>query len=308
MRMSRSKDSPAPMRARVLEFILILIASSVIAALAGYLADRGLVPESYVLPIYVIIVLVGGYLAIRIVNGIIERVVEPTIGVTRARGVKNLFEIVACIILVVLIFAIFGVNITAALIGAGFLGIVLGLAAQQVLGNVFAGLSMLVSKPFEIGDRVTIATASSGWSGSTYAHESQAGGFTGVVHDVGIFFTRIWLDNGIPAVFPNSVVIGAIIVNHSIDTLHTVRVRMDIDKKVDYEQFRSRLLESQKKSDVIDSGRTSVEIVDAGFSTYQVVITVWTRSKSEEPVRTSVVREGMRVLEEISGAKGPKLQ
>jgi len=288
----------------VLEFILTLVASSVVALLARYLADHGVVPEGYVLPIYVIIVLVGGYLAIRIVDGIIERVVEPTIGATRARGVKNLFQVVAAVIMVVFIFAMYGVNLTAALIGAGFLGIVLGLAAQQVLGNIFAGLSMLVSKPFEIGDRVTIATSSYGLTGSTYAHESQTNGFTGVIQDVGIFFTRVLLDNGAPAVFPNSVVVGALIVNHSKVTLRTVRVRMDIERKMDYDGFKSRLLESLKKHDIIDAGKSSVEIVDVGATTYQIVITVWTRSESDEPIRTLLIREGMRVQEEISGSKG----
>lgn len=297
--MSGTKNPTGPMRTRVLEFIIVLIASSAVALIARYLSDDGLVPESYVLPIYVIIVLVSGYLAIRIIDGIIERVVEPTLGVTRAKGVKNLFQVVALIVLAVFVFAMFGVNLTAALIGAGFLGIVLGLAAQQVLGNVFAGLSMLASKPFEIGDRVTIATSSYGLTGSSYAHESQTSGFTGVIQDVGIFFTRVLLDEGTPAVFPNSVMVGALIVKHS-DALRTVRVRMDIDKKIDYDKFKSKFLESQKKYDVVDSEKSSVEIVDVGATTYQIVITAWTRSESQESVRTLLIREGMKVQEELS--------
>jgi small conductance mechanosensitive channel len=300
--MSDSKNPPSMMRARILEFILILLAALVVALLARNLADRGLVPESYILPIYVTIVLVGGYLVIRIVNGIIERVVEPTLGATRAEGVKNLFQVVAGIVLIVFVFAMFGVNLTAALIGAGFLGIVLGLAAQQVLGNIFAGLSMLVSKPFEIGDRVTIATSSYGLTGSTYAHESQASGFIGVIQDVGIFFTRVLLDNGTPAVFPNSVVIGALIINYSKITLRTVRVRMDIDKKMDYDKFKARILESLKKHDTIDARESSIEVVDVGATTYEVVIAVRARSEFEEPVRTLVIREGMKVQEVLSGA------
>jgi len=299
--MSGAKEASGLMRARAIEFILILCASSVVALFARYLADSGRVPESYVLPIYVVITLVGGYLAIRIVNGMIERVVEPALGVTRAKGVKNLFQVLAVIVLAVFVFATLGVNLTAALIGAGFLGIVLGLAAQQVLGNVFAGLSMLVSKPFEIGDRVTIATSSYGLTGSTYAHESQTSGFTGVIQDLGIFFTRVLLDNGTPVVFPNSVVIGALILNHAKDALRAVRVRMDIDKKFDYDKFKSRFLESQKGNTLIDAEKSSIEIVDAGATTYQIVITVWTKSEFDEPIRTLVIREGMKVQDEFSG-------
>lgn len=141
------KGETGPMRRRILEFIFILFAALVAALLVYYLADRGVVSKSYLPLIYAIIVVIGGYLVIRVVNRILARIIEPTFGVTRARGVENLFQVLAAIVIVVFVFAAFGFNLTAALIGAGFLGIVLGLAAQQVLGNIFAGLSMLVSKP-----------------------------------------------------------------------------------------------------------------------------------------------------------------
>lgn len=295
--MKRTTD---PIRSRILEFTVIILAALSAALVVRYMAYLGVVSESFVLPINSVIVLIGGYLVIRIVDRMIERIVGPTLGITRTRGVKNLFQVIAAIILVVFIFAAFGVNLTAALIGAGFLGIVLGLAAQQVLGNIFAGLSLLASKPFEIGDRVKVATSSYGLTGSTYAHESEPSGFTGVVQDVGIFFTHVLLDNGIPAVFPNSVVIGALIINYSKIAIRTVRVRMDLDKKADYDKFKSRLLESLKKYDIIDAERSIVEIIDVGPTTYQVVITVWAKSESEETIKTFVIREGTKVQEELS--------
>lgn len=295
--MKRTTD---PIRSRILEFIIIILAAVLSTLVVRYLANLGMVSESYVLPVYAVIVLIGGYLVIRIVDRMIERIVGPTLGITRTRGVKNLFQVIAAIILAVFLFSIFGVNLTAALIGAGFLGIVLGLAAQQVLGNIFAGLSLLASKPFEIGDRVRVVTSSYGLTGSTYAHESEPSGFTGVVQDVGIFFTHVLLDNGIPAVFPNSVVIGALIINYSRITIRTVRVRMDLDKKLDYDKFKSILLESLEKYDIIDAERSIVEIIDVGPTTYQVVIVVWAKTDSEETIKTFVIREGMKVQEELS--------
>lgn len=296
------KRAAGPTRLRMLESIVIIFAAGVAALLVSYLINRGVVSESYALPIYAVIVLIGGYLVIRIVNQVLERIVEPTLGVTPARGVKNLFQVLAGVVLVVFVFGLFGVNLTGVLIGAGFLGIVLGLAAQQVLGNIFAGFSLLISRPFEIGDRVRLASSSYGLTGSTYAHESETSGFTGVVQDIGIFITRVLLDNGLLAVFPNSVVIGALIVNYSKITLRTVRVRLDLDNKMDYGKFKSTLLESLKKYDIIDAERSSVEIADVAATTYQVVITVWTRSEFEEPIKTLVIREGMKVREELPGS------
>jgi len=295
------KGTSSPLRSRILEFIVILIAAGLAALVVSTLVNNRAISESYALPIYAVIVLVGGYLVIRIVNRIFERIVEPTLGVTRTRGFKNLFQVVAAIILVSFVFTLFGVNLTAVLIGAGFLGIVLGLAAQQVLGNIFAGFSLLVSKPFEIGDRVRLATSSYGLTGSTYAHESEPSGFIGVVQDIGIFITRVLLDNGLLAVFPNSVVIGSLIVNYSKVALRTVRVRMDLDNKLDYDKFKSRLLEALKKYDTVEVEESSVEIVDVAATTYQVVIAVWTRSDYDEPVKTLIIREAMKVRDEVPG-------
>ncbi len=287
-------------RARVLESILIVLAGTIAALAARYSADHGLVPEVYVMPIQLIIVLIIGYIVIRIVNRLLERIAEPKLGITRTQGLKNFFQLLAGIALIISAFAIFGFDLTGALVSAGFLGIVLGLAAQQTLGNIFAGLSLFASRPFEIGDRVTLATSSYTLAGSTYPHESQISGFTGVVQDIGIFFTRMMLDSGSPAVFPNSVVIGALIVNYSRVTSRAVRVRMDLDKKTDYDKFKSRLMESLKKYETVDAQKSGMEIVDLGATTYQVAITVWTRSELEEPVKTIVIREGMKAQQELS--------
>jgi len=289
------------MGGRILESLVIVIASLAAAFVARYSADHGMVPESYVLPIYAVIVFVGGYLVIRIVTGVLNLVAQPTLGTTRTRGLRNSLQLLGGIVLVIIVFAIFGYNITGALIGAGFLGIVLGLAAQQVLGNVFAGLSLLIAKPFDIGDRVTIATSSYGLSGSTYAHETQISGFTGVVSDVGIFFTKIQLDSGTPAVLPNSVVIGALVVNLSKTTHRTVRVRMDLGGTTDFDQFRAKMLEALSAHESIDPTETRVEISDVGASTYQVSIVVKSRAELEEPVRTMVVRDGMRIRDQLAG-------
>lgn len=61
--------------------------------------------------------------------------------------------------LVVVAFAVFGVlgvSIGHLLIGAGLAGVVLGIAAQQSLGNVFASVVLLFARPFRVGDRIRI--------------------------------------------------------------------------------------------------------------------------------------------------------
>jgi small conductance mechanosensitive channel len=58
----------------------------------------------------------------------------------------------ACAILISLRLA--GIRPATLAAGAGFTAIVLGLAAQQTFGNIFAGIVLLAARPFRVGDRV----------------------------------------------------------------------------------------------------------------------------------------------------------
>jgi hypothetical protein len=60
-------------------------------------------------------------------------------------------------------------------------------------------------------------------------------------------------------------------------------------------------LGSLKKYDMIDSERSSVEIVDVGATTYQALIAVLVRSEFEAPIKTLVIREGMNAQEGLIG-------
>jgi small conductance mechanosensitive channel len=285
---------------RDLGLIIVLVAA---AGVLSVLNVAGVVPRSFVLPSYSLIILTVGYLGIRIVATILVRAAEPQIGATRTRGIKNLFEIVVAVIVFVAAVATLGINITGVLVGAGFLGIVLGLAAQQVLGNVFAGLSLVASRPFEIGDRVTLGTGSYGLTGSTYSHESDVNGFTGVVTDVGIFYTDVRLDDGTPAIFPNSVVIGALVINHSRIALRTVQARINLDKRIDFETFKKRFLDSLKDEHVVDVGKSTVEIVDTADTTYQVKLIVWAGTPVVEPVKTMIYQKALELQKQLEPAE-----
>ena len=286
-------------RKEIYAIFLIAALAIALALIIGQLGNENRIPPEFLQPIYVLIIVASAYLWIRIITAILEKVVEPTIGVTKAHGIKNLFYVVAAIVIIAAISSVYSFNLAGVLVGAGFAGIVLGLAAQQVLGNIFAGLSLLAARPFDIGDRITLTTASYSLLGGTYPRENALNGFTGIVTDIGIFFTRMTFDDGTPAVFPNSVVIGSMAVNHSRITARTVRVRMDLDKRIDYNSFKSRFLEAVKKFDLIDAERSYVAIVDVGLNTYQIVMVVWAKATYEEPVKTIVIQEALKIQSEL---------
>lgn len=77
-------------------------------------------------------------------------------------------------------------------VGGGFTAVVVGLAAQQVLGNLLAGLVLISNRPFRVGERVRLQAG------------VLAGQLEGVVGQLGLFYTtlvsgadRILVPNGV---------------------------------------------------------------------------------------------------------------
>jgi small-conductance mechanosensitive channel len=79
-----------------------------------------------------------------------------------------------------------GVNITALLAGLGVGGVAVALALQNVLGDLFASLSIALDKPFVIGDSLTIDT------------------FVGKVEHIGIKTTRLRSESGEQIILSNA--------------------------------------------------------------------------------------------------------
>jgi small-conductance mechanosensitive channel len=105
-----------------------------------------------------------------------------------ATGIGYLF--VLCAVLAVL-----EVSVEHLLVGAGLAGVVLGIAAQQSLSNVFASIVLLLSKPFVVGDRIRIRSGALG------------GIFDATVLELSLSYVTVRTDDGILKI-PNSVMLG----------------------------------------------------------------------------------------------------
>lgn len=103
-------------------------------------------------------------------------------------------------------------NVGSLLVGAGFLGIVVGMAARQTLGAALAGFVLMFSRPFEVGDWVSI------------------GEYEGTVTEISIINTRLRSFDGEVVTLPNDEVrAGAV-----IDRSRRNRLRIEIEVGVDY--------------------------------------------------------------------------
>ena len=110
---------------------------------------------------------------------------------------------------------IWGVDLSGLLVGAGFLGIVVGLAARQTLGSLIAGFVLMFSRPFTIGDWVEI------------------GDEEGIVTEITIVNTRLENFDGETIVLPNDRVSNEAIINRSERGNYRIRLDVGIDYATD---------------------------------------------------------------------------
>jgi len=96
-----------------------------------------------------------------------------------------------------------GVNPATLLLGGAFTAVIVGMAAQQTLGNLIAGTVLLSAGPFRVGDRVRLQGG------------QIAGQIEGVVSSLGLLYTTLATDEGLVLV-PNGVVLNVAIVTQRV--------------------------------------------------------------------------------------------
>lgn len=113
---------------------------------------------------------------------------------------------------------IIGLNVAGAsfqslAVGGAFTAVVLGLAAQQTLGNVIAGMVLLSARPFRVGQRVRLQAGAIG------------GQIDGTVSSLGLLYTQI-LRGAEQVMIPNTQVLAAVVVPLREPDGVDVRVRL----------------------------------------------------------------------------------
>lgn len=123
-----------------------------------------------------------------------------------------LFFVAAALI----ILPLWGIDVTSVLLGAGVVGLVLGLALQETLSNIFSGMSLLIEAPFKTGDLVALPD-----------------GKTVEVQRIGLRSTQFyWLEEHSTVFVPNKILSDSMLVNITRPTVEQ-RTWVDISVRRD---------------------------------------------------------------------------
>ncbi|MDP8011238.1 MAG: mechanosensitive ion channel family protein [Thermoplasmata archaeon] len=208
------------------------------------LEHLNVIPEVYDEAITVLIAIFITYLVTKFFGNILYTYALQKFDEKNAKNFRTTFQIIFFTIIAGIIIFTIGTNVTVGLISAGFASIILGIAAQSVLSNFFAGFYLIFAKPFNIGERVTINNSQFSSFSSTYPHEFQIPDFTGTVEEIGFLYTKLINDENVLITIPNSTIIGSMVYNYSKFDKRVVKVRFDLPGTVNLDSFKKRFLDT----------------------------------------------------------------
>jgi small-conductance mechanosensitive channel len=177
---------------------------------------------------------------------------------------------------------VFKQSVSAVLATSGVLAVVLGLALQNTLADVFSGLALNIERPFSAGDWITMQ-----------------GDVAGVVMEINWRATRIRTTSNEMLFIPNSMVAKAILTNHRrLDSAHVYGVKIKIDHQTPPARVIEALLGAARASVGIAAGTTptvyACRFVD-GLIEYEISIGIDDYGMAAE-VTSEVIRQATDAL------------
>lgn len=137
-----------------------------------------------------------GIVAVRALSKGVRRASGEQLGDSRAGPLGLVISVVGYVIVVLSALPRLGVDMSGILLGGALTGVVVGIAAQQTLGNFFAGLVLLFVRPFVLGEHVVFRSGPLG------------GEYEGLVTDMGLFYVSLETAQG-PVALPNAGVLAS---------------------------------------------------------------------------------------------------
>lgn len=177
---------------------LVAVAGAVMADLFGELQDGATERERVIAIGGAIVVLLAGVIGVRSFSTAVRRGAEAKDAGARGASLAFLTSVVGYIVVVLATLGVLRVNLAGLLLGGAVTGVVVGIAAQQTIGNFFAGIVLLAVRPFSVGERVVMRSGPLG------------GEYEGTVTDMSLFYVHLLTTNG-PVALPNAGVLASAI-------------------------------------------------------------------------------------------------
>lgn len=132
-----------------------------------------------------------------------------------AFSLSRITNILVVVVGIIIGLGVMGVNLTALMATVGLVGFAVGFALQGILSNFLAGLTMMLQRPFSIGDAVAVGSTS------------------GIVTEIRLRDTVLRTFDGSRVIIPNQTVFSQIITNYTANGRRRVDIPLSVGRDHD---------------------------------------------------------------------------
>ena len=272
----------------------VVIAPLIAAVLVAYSYRDELFGNDIVVRIAAVLILVVlGWLFARAIGRALRPALFRRMDPGTAGTVGFLIRLITIAIAILVALRVAGLNSETLALGGALTAVIIGLAAQQTIGNVFAGLVLLSARPMRVGDRVRL-------SGGMIAGQIE-----GVVSTLGLLYTTVQ-DRGDTVMVPNNTLITLAITPLREPDAVDLRARLPAETRPSRVQ---ELLEESIETTTRTAPRIALEEVDDDEVVVRVTATPLVASQGPRladeilTVLTRASRGAAQVVQEDGGGR-----
>jgi len=197
--LARQLSRRAVKRARIQALVMVPL---LVAILVVYDYRHELFGDDFDKPVQIattIVLIVLGWQIARDVGRALGPTLFRRLDPGTAGTVGFLIRLVFVGLAIIVALRIAGLDPRTLAVGGAFTAVIVGLAAQQTLGNLFAGLVLLSTRPFRVGERVRLVGG------------ALAGSLEGIVSSLGLFYTDL-VSGADRIMVPNSMLLNVAVI------------------------------------------------------------------------------------------------
>ena len=170
---------------------IMIIAVAVVVAISSFIEQ--FLEHRYGPYLKIGVVAVIGYFVVNSLANIFYKLSYDALK-NNAEVIRILIRIIGAIVIISVIISYLSQDPLIATSIGTITAIVIGFASQNVLGNLISGLYLAITRPFTIGEKVTVF------------------GNTGIIYDIGLLYSRLRTDEGDIILAPNTSMVTTTII------------------------------------------------------------------------------------------------
>ncbi|MFA6088749.1 MAG: mechanosensitive ion channel family protein [Candidatus Woesearchaeota archaeon] len=249
---------------------------------------NSIMDKGYMISIVIMISIVGVQIVDLILYKVLTSITKKTEGEWDDHLVPIVRQVVKIVLVVFTLLTIasnFGFNITSIVAGLGIGGLAFAFAAQDIIKNLFGGISVFMDKPFKPGDFIKIA------------------GVEGTVVEVGLRTTKLkTLDNRFLTI-PNAKITENVIENVTSEDARKIIANLGLT----YETSSKKIEEGVKIiKDVMKNNKFTKDECDVAFNKFgdfslNLIVVYWIKDKTK--ILDAQHEVNMQIKEKFEKAK-----